>query len=309
MPVEVIHLTKEFGSQKAVNDVTFTAEDGQILGFLGPNGAGKSTTMKIATTFLPPSSGTIKVSGYDVQTNPLDVKKIIGYLPEHNPMYQDMYVHEYLGFIASLHKFKGNENRNRVTEIIDLTGLSLEQNKKIEALSRGYRQRVGLAQALIHNPEVLILDEPTTGLDPNQIIEIRKLIKDLSKDKTVILSTHIMQEVQALCDRVVIIDQGRIVADDEVDNLKNVRSDSVVVNLEFSSPVDIDDIKSLDEIVEIEVSGENRYRIKADKSVDIRSKLFQIASEKGWPLVGLNLEKDSLEKIFREVTGKEDKEL
>ncbi|MFC2125902.1 gliding motility-associated ABC transporter ATP-binding subunit GldA [Bacteroidota bacterium] len=306
MPVEVIHLTKEFGTQKAVNDITFTAEDGQILGFLGPNGAGKSTTMKIATTFLPPTSGTIQVAGYDVIKDPIEVKKLVGYLPEHNPMYQDMYVHEYLGFIASLHKLKGSESKKRVAEMIHLTGLAQEQNKKIEALSKGYRQRVGLAQTLIHDPKVLILDEPTTGLDPNQIIEIRKLIRDLSKNKTVILSTHIMQEVQALCDQVVIIDQGRIVADDSVENLKNVKSDHVVVNLEFSSPVEIDNIQNIEGVIGVEVSEENNYRIFADKSIDIRSRLFQLASEKGWPLVGLTLVEDSMEQVFRELTRKEE---
>jgi len=305
MSVEVIHLKKKFGSQHAVDDISFTANDGQILGFLGPNGAGKSTTMKIATTFLPPTSGTVRIAGIDVTTHAIEAKRIIGYLPENNPLYEDMYVHEYLGFIASLHQLAGAEKKNRVEEMINLTGLSLEQNKKIEELSKGYRQRVGLAQALIHDPDVLILDEPTTGLDPNQIVEIRKLIRNISSDKTVILSTHIMQEVQALCDHVVIIDQGKIVADDKVENLKTLKSDKVVVQVEFSTAIDIDSVKNLDCVLKVQDTGNNKFRIFADKSIDIRTRLFQLASENEWPLVGLNLEEDSMEEVFHRLTGKE----
>src|SRR6478735_7768220 len=203
MSVIVSNLTKTYGTQNAIDSISFQAGKGEILGFLGPNGAGKSTTMKIATCYIPPTSGVVTVAGYDVVESPLGVRKNVGYLPEHNPLYLDMYVHEYLEFIGSLHSIKGSKLKGRVQEMVEMTGLTLEQNKKLGALSKGYRQRVGLAQAMIHEPQVLILDEPTTGLDPNQILEIRSLIKNIGKEKTVLFSTHIMQEVQALCDRVV----------------------------------------------------------------------------------------------------------
>ena len=203
-----------------MDDVSFTVEQGQILGFLGPNGAGKSTTMKIATCYLPPSAGTILVNGHDVVQDPMAVRRMVGYLPEHNPLYLDMYVHEYLHFVASVYGLKSRLAKARVQEMVELCGLILEQGKKIGALSKGYRQRVGLAQALVHDPQVLILDEPTTGLDPNQIVEIRTLIKHIGQNKTVIFSTHIMQEVAAICDRVVIINRGRLVADSDVSALQ-----------------------------------------------------------------------------------------
>ena len=219
MSLQIKNLTKIYGLQKALNDISFTVNEGEIVGFLGPNGAGKSSTMKIATCYLPPTSGQVSVGGFDVVEQPMKVKQITGYLPEHNPLYLDLYVHEYLLFIGGLYGLNKQKLKARVGEMIELCGLTLEQNKKIEALSKGYRQRVGLAQALIHDPKVLILDEPTSGLDPNQLVEIRKLIKDISQNKTVIFSTHIMQEVQALCDRVVVINKGEIVADDSLDNL------------------------------------------------------------------------------------------
>ena len=209
--VEIEHLTKTYGTQNAVDNISFTAGKGEIVGFLGPNGAGKSTTMKIATGYLPPTAGTVRVAGHDVLTESLAVRRLVGYLPEHNPLYLDMYVHEYLEFIGSVHGLRGAGLRNRVAELVRRVGLSREQNKQIGALSKGYRQRVGLAQALIHNPDVLILDEPTTGLDPNQILEIRQLIREVSEDKTVIFSTHILPEVTALCSRVLIISRGRLV--------------------------------------------------------------------------------------------------
>src|SRR6186713_1152381 len=216
MSLQIHHLTKMYGPQKAVHDVSFEISKGEIVGFLGPNGAGKSTTMKIATGYLPPSEGTVVVDGLDVSNQSLQVRKVTGYLPEHNPLYLDMYVHEYLHFVGRVYDVASNRLKVRIPEIIELCGLSREQNKKIEQLSKGYRQRVGIAQALIHDPSVLILDEPTSGLDPNQILEIRKLIKDISANKTVIFSTHILQEVQALCDRVIVINLGEIVADDTV---------------------------------------------------------------------------------------------
>ncbi len=219
MSIIVKNLTKVYGKQKALNDVSLSIEDGEIVGLLGPNGAGKSTMMKILTCFIPPTSGDVKVCGYDIFDNPMDVRRSIGYLPEQNPLYYDMYVREFLLFVAGIHRIEKKLRRERVEEIIELTGLSKEVNKKIAALSKGYKQRVGIAQALIHEPEVLILDEPTTGLDPNQLVEIRTLIKEVGKTKTVLLSTHIMQEVEAVCSRVVIINNGRLVADDETKHL------------------------------------------------------------------------------------------
>ncbi|MFN8354789.1 MAG: gliding motility-associated ABC transporter ATP-binding subunit GldA [Spirosomataceae bacterium] len=220
MSIHVQQLTKIYGEQKAVNDISFEVKPGEIVGFLGPNGAGKSTTMKIATCYIPATSGTVSVCGYDVQKQPMEVRRSIGYLPEHNPLYLDMYVKEFLEFVGSLYKLSGKTLRSRISEVIDLVGLSLEQKKKIGQLSKGYRQRVGLAQALIHNPPVLILDEPTTGLDPNQLVEIRQVIRNIGKEKTVIFSTHIMQEVEAICDRVVIINRGNLVADGSLQTLK-----------------------------------------------------------------------------------------
>lgn len=301
MSVEVVNLTKIFNQQKAVNDITFSVRKGEILGFLGPNGAGKSTTMKMATTYLPPTSGSVLINGIDVLKDPLSVRKIIGYLPEHNPLYLDMYIKEYLEFVASLHGIKGKSLKSKIRDIIAMTGLELEKRKKIGQLSKGYRQRVGLAQAMIHDPEVLILDEPTSGLDPNQIIEIRALIKDFSKQKTVIFSTHIMQEVQAMCDRVVIIDQGEIVADDKVENLKGKPSNQQVVTVEFEVSPDIDIFKKIKGIQNLELEG-NKVKIFVDPDMDIRSDIFKLATEKNLSLIGLHKEDASLENIFQQLT-------
>jgi ABC-2 type transport system ATP-binding protein len=220
MSIKVQNLSKVYGSQKAVNDISFEVQKGEIVGFLGPNGAGKSTTMKIATGYIQATSGSIEVCGFDVQESPMKVRQNIGYLPEHNPLYLDMYVKEFLEFIGGIYGIKGQKIKTRISEVIDLVGLDLEQKKKIGQLSKGYRQRVGLAQALIHDPQVLILDEPTTGLDPNQLTEIRSVIKNIGKEKTVIFSTHIMQEVEAICDRVIIINHGNIVADSSLADLQ-----------------------------------------------------------------------------------------
>lgn len=301
MSVEVVNLTKIFNQQKAVNDITFSVRKGEILGFLGPNGAGKSTTMKMATTYLPPTSGSVFINGKDVLKDPLSVRKIIGYLPEHNPLYLDMYIKEYLEFAASLHGIKGKSLKSKIQDIIAMTGLELEKRKKIGQLSKGYRQRVGLAQAMIHDPEVLILDEPTSGLDPNQIIEIRELIKDFSKQKTVIFSTHIMQEVQAMCDRVVIIDRGRIVADDKVENLKGKPSNQQVVTVEFEVAPDIDIFKNIKGIRNLEPEG-NKVKIFVEPDMDIRSDIFKLATEKDLSLIGLHKEDASLENIFQQLT-------
>jgi ABC-2 type transport system ATP-binding protein len=302
MSLHINNLTKIFGQQKAVQNVSFTVEEGEIVGFLGPNGAGKSTTMKIATSFLPPTSGEIRICGLDVTTRPLDVKRITGYLPEHNPLYLDLYVHEYLHFIGGLYGLSGSTLKKRTGEIIEHCGLTLEQNKKIEALSKGYRQRVGLAQALIHDPKVLILDEPTTGLDPNQIVEIRKLIKTISRNKTVIFSTHIMQEVQALCDRVVVINKGVIVADDTLENVLQNNKNSTAVVVEFEGEVSVDDLLRLNGVQDVVVLGQGRYKVIANGNVDLRPALFRFAADKNLSLLGLKQEERSLEGIFNALT-------
>lgn len=303
MSISVQHLTKKFGTQKAIDNISFEAKPGEVLGFLGPNGAGKTTTMKIATTYMPPTSGSVIVGGYDIRDNPLEIRKIVGYLPEHNPLYYDMYVREFLGFIASLFQINKKSRLEKIDEMISLTGLTNEINKKIGQLSKGYKQRVGLAQAMIHDPEILILDEPTSGLDPNQILEIRTLIKRLSKNKTVIFSTHIMQEVQALCDRVVIINQGEIVADDLVENLSKHTSNQQVVIAEFESRPDKTYFSKLDGVQNM-IIEENRIKIYADADSDIRSSIFKIASDNQLPLVGLSKEEQSLEDIFHQLTLK-----
>lgn len=302
MSLEVIGLTKQYGAQKAVDDISFEVKEGEILGFLGPNGAGKSTTMKIATCFLPPTAGTVKVNGLDVQEHPLAVRKMTGYLPEHNPLYLEMYVHEYLRFIGSLHGLNGKSLRSRVMEVVRLCGLEREQNKRIQALSKGYRQRVGLAQALVHDPKVLILDEPTTGLDPNQILEIRQVIKDISTHKTVVFSTHIMQEVQALCKRVVIINRGKIVADSPVELLRERSGEGRMIMVEFEKAIDTSLLQSIEGIRQIEQPGENRYILYADNDRQLRSRIFRVAADNDLPLIGLRQEESSLESIFQELT-------
>jgi len=302
LSVEVKNLTKVFGIQHAVDNISFTVEQGQILGFLGPNGAGKSTTMKIATCYLPPSAGTILVNGHDVVQEPLAARRAVGYLPEHNPLYLDMYVHEYLQFTASVFGLKGKAARVRVQEMVDLCGLTLEQGKKIGALSKGYRQRVGLAQALVHDPPVLILDEPTTGLDPNQIVEIRALIKRVGQNKTVIFSTHIMQEVTAICDRVVIINRGKLVANSDVASLQAGERNEKVTLVEFEQPVEAEALLSIPGVLQVYLAQGYTYRVTSGRDADIRSSVFRIAAERNWPLLGLRQEENSLEKVFQELT-------
>jgi ABC-2 type transport system ATP-binding protein len=304
LSVTVTNLIKIYGSQNAVDDITFEAGKGQIVGFLGPNGAGKSTTMKISTCYIPPTSGTVKVCGYDVVESPIEVRMNIGYLPEHNPLYLDMYVHEFLLFIASLHQLK--KKNKRVKEMVDMCGLVVEQNKKIGSLSKGYRQRVGLAQALIHDPKVLILDEPTTGLDPNQILEIRNLIRNVGKEKTVIFSTHIMQEVQALCERVIIINKGKIVANGSVDELKNLTASSKVIIAEFDKDIDTMIISSIEGVTEVKNTGTGKYEIRSREDRDVRGDIFKAASEKNLNLLGLKVEESSLENIFQKLTKNKD---
>jgi ABC-2 type transport system ATP-binding protein len=303
MSVHVKDLVKQYGKQQAVAGISFEAKAGEILGFLGPNGAGKSTTMKIVTGYLPPSSGKATVCGIDVEDDPIAAKQKVGYLPEHNPLYTDMYVHEYLEFSGSFFGLNGKTLKDRAAEMVSLTGLTREQNKKIGALSKGYRQRVGLATALMHNPEVLILDEPTTGLDPNQIVEIRQLIKNIGKEKTVILSTHIMQEVQAICDRVVIINLGKIVADAPIEELKKQAGTALTFVVEFELAMSTEVLIKLNGVLEVTSLSASSFRLKTAADTDIRAAIFQLAQQLNNPLIGLSKEEYNLEKIFRELTG------
>ena len=298
--IEVNNLIKEFGTQKAVNDISFTANKGQILGFLGPNGAGKSTTMKMITSYLPQSSGSIKVCGIDTTLSSLESRKKIGYLPENNPLYKDMYVTEFLEFVSKVHHIQ--EPKKRINDIVEITGLGKEKHKLIGSLSKGYKQRVGLAQALIHDPEVLILDEPTSGLDMNQLIDIRALIKNLGKDKTVIFSTHIMQEVNALCDRVVIINDGKIVANDSIDQLQNrIKGENLVKLVFLNNNFNENEFKSINEINKIEKNG-NELKIYSDDTRDVRPDLFSICAKNNWVIIEMNQEKLSVEYIFQKLT-------
>ncbi|MBK7427021.1 MAG: gliding motility-associated ABC transporter ATP-binding subunit GldA [Saprospiraceae bacterium] len=301
MSIEVTGLTKEYGVQKAVDNISFSAKKGQILGFLGPNGAGKSTTMKMITAYIPPTDGHIEVCGIDVVNDSLASAAKIGYLPENNPLYREMYVKEYLHFIAGLHKLK--DSSAKVADMINRTGLQSEQHKKIEQLSKGYRQRVGLAQAMIHDPEVLILDEPTSGLDPNQLVEIRALIKNLGKEKTVVLSTHIMQEVQALCDRVIIINKGKIVADDPIENLQDRISGDIVVNVTFNKKVNEQSLYKISGVRKVRDSANaHSYQISSSQQEDIRLFLFQFAVDQQLVILEMTREQISVEHIFQQLT-------
>ncbi len=302
MSVKINNLLKVYGSQRAVDGLTFTAEKGAILGFLGPNGAGKSTTMKIATGYLSPTAGSIQVDGIDIEENPLEAQRIIGYLPEHNPLYLDLYVREFLEFSGRLNKVGGSTLRKSVDEKIEMCGLVPERHKKIGQLSKGYRQRVGLAQALLHDPAVLILDEPTSGLDPNQILEIRKLIKEVSQDKTVIFSTHIMQEVQALCDRVVLINKGKKIADKSIAEFSKGLGSDQSLRVEFKERIDAQLLESLDSVLSVEVAEDMTYLVKVEDSDAARSDVFRLAAEHNLPLVGLQEEKGSLEEVFQSLT-------
>ncbi|WP_461632361.1 gliding motility-associated ABC transporter ATP-binding subunit GldA [Labilibaculum euxinus] len=298
MSVKVQEVSKLYGKQKALDNLSFEIIQGEIVGFLGPNGAGKSTMMKIITGYIPQTSGLVEVNGLDVSMDSLEIRRQIGYLPEHNPLYLEMYVKEYLGHVASIYKL-GKSKARRIAEMIDLTGLGTEQNKKIVALSKGYRQRVGIAQALIHDPKVLILDEPTTGLDPNQLLEIRKLIIDIGREKTVMLSTHIMQEVEACCQRVLIVNKGKLVADRNIDFLASAKS-SHVVEVEFASEVSSDLLQEICGVNEIEVLGENRYCFVSLR--DIRKDVFQFAVSKSLVILEMKTRSENLEDIFHELT-------
>jgi ABC-2 type transport system ATP-binding protein len=301
MSIEVTNITKIYGNQKALNNVSFKIGKAEIVGFLGPNGAGKSTMMKILTTYINANQGTASVNNYDVESNKTDVQKSVGYLAEHNPLYLDMYVKEYLAFNARIY----NVSKNRIDEVIELTGLTPESHKKIEQLSKGYRQRVGLANALLHDPKVLILDEPTTGLDPNQLIDIRNLIKNLGEEKTVFLSTHIMQEVEAICDRVIIINKGEIVADKKLEDLRNTQEQIVVV--EFDYRVEDAFLLKLPNVKSVNNTHGFVYEITFSTTKDMRSFVFDFAHDNKLKILQLNQKNVSLESLFRELTTSSEK--
>ncbi|MCZ4695518.1 gliding motility-associated ABC transporter ATP-binding subunit GldA [Ancylomarina euxinus] len=298
MSIQVKEVSKFYGKQKALDSLSFEISDAEVVGFLGPNGAGKSTMMKIITGFLPQSSGDVFVNGLNVMEHSLEIRKQIGYLPEHNPLYLDLYVKEYLEYVAGIYKL-GKKKKQRVNEMIELTGLGLEQKKKIGALSKGYRQRVGLAQALIHDPKVLILDEPTTGLDPNQLIEVRQLIQDIGKEKTVMLSTHIMQEVEAICERVLIINKGRLVADQASNNIHSIK-ESHMLDLQFTSAVPQAFFQSITGITHVEALANHRYQVSA--KTDVREQIFQMAVSNNLVLIEMKSQERSLETLFQELT-------
>ena len=300
MSIKVQNISKLYGKQKALNDISFEVKSGEIVGFLGPNGAGKSTTMKILTCFIPQTSGTASVCGFDVGESSLEVRKNVGYLAESNPLYYDMFVKEYLGFVAELHGLKNADAR--VKEIISRTGLEVEQKKKIGALSKGYKQRVGLAQALIHDPKVLILDEPTSGLDPIQLVEIRNVIKEIGKEKTVMLSTHIMQEVEAMCDRVIIINKGEIVADKPTQEMKETKGSRQLITVEFDKVTSKSALMGIKGISEANNIKGNTWQLSTSSPTDIRGDIFQFAVQNQLAVLTLQKEEQNLEDVFRELT-------
>lgn len=298
MSIVVEKLTKVYGAQKALNEISFDVKPGDVLGFLGPNGAGKSTTMKILTCYIPQTSGVATVCGFDVIKNPIEVRRQIGYLPELNPLYTDMYVREYLLFSAEVQGL-GKVANQRVEEMIERVGLTVERKKKIGQLSKGYKQRVGLAQAMLHNPKVLILDEPTSGLDPNQVGEMRDLIKEIGKDKTVLLSTHIMQEVEAMCNRVVIINKGKIVANDRIEKLQQHLSADILVTVEFKNEIKESQIRAIEGVMAVKQKGK-KYQVRSKH--DVREQLSQLAASQNWVLLSMQVEEESLENVFQQLT-------
>jgi ABC-2 type transport system ATP-binding protein len=302
MSIKVRDITKLYGEQKALDKVSFEVHTGEIVGFLGPNGAGKSTLMKIITGYISPSSGKAWINDIDVEENSIEVRKKIGYLPENNPLYPEMYVKEYLDYIASIYKL-GKASKERIKSMISMTGLADEQHKKIGALSKGYRQRVGLAQALLHDPEVLILDEPTSGLDPNQIVEIRKLISEAGREKTVLLSTHIMQEVEAVCDRIIIIDKGKIKADDSKKDIYS-RTDkkTSTILVEFDVDVQAEILKAVKGASDVRWLEGKTYLVEAPHYEDIRPAIFRFAVDNGLTVLSMQLKEQSLEEVFRSLT-------
>ncbi len=300
MSIEVNKLTKIYGDQKAVDNISFKVQKGEIVGFLGPNGAGKSTTMKMITGYLEPDDGEAIVSGIPVSTSPIETKRRIGYLPEANALYYDMYVREYLKFIAEIHHVK--DARNRIEEMIKLTGLTVESNKKTGQLSKGYKQRVGLAAALIHDPEVLILDEPTSGLDPNQIMEIREVIRMQGKNKTVLFSSHILQEVEAICDRVIIINKGKIVADDQLRNLQQLNQHNHIVIVRFSEAVDQYLLENIRDVESIQNPEPGLYKLSTQNPDTVKKQLLELSLKHGFNIISLQSESQRLEEVFRSLT-------
>lgn len=304
MSIIVNNLSKTYSDQKAVDSISFEVKKGEILGFLGPNGAGKSTTMKMLTCYIPPTSGNATVCGFDITQQSLDVRQKIGYLPENNPLYYDMYVKEFLEFALKVNGQKSMVNSNQaIKNAIDLVGLEVEQHKKIGQLSKGYKQRVGLAQALIHDPEILILDEPTSGLDPNQLADIRHLIKELGKEKTILFSTHIMQEVEAVCDNVVIINKGKIVANDKTSNLQTRLAGEVLIEVEFENMVSETELNKIENIHAIEKISETNFILHGKESTQLRKNIFAFAVSKNNALLTLKQETRSLEDIFQQLTN------
>lgn len=302
MSIQVKQLNKFYGEQKAVNNISFTINSGEVVGFLGPNGAGKSTTMKIITGYLHPDSGQAIVSGTDVTTDPINAKKKIGYLPESNPLYYDMYVREYLEFVADIHKVSNRQQR--ISEVIELVGLTPEQRKKAAQLSKGYKQRLGLAAALIHDPEVLILDEPTTGLDPNQIIEIREVIRRLGESKTILFSSHILQEVEAICDRVIIINKGNLIVDEKLSVLQSGADKQSFVLVEFKESADPAQLSALNYVTGIEQTGNTSYQLATSNPEALKRQLLEHSLSHNLNIVSLQTGERSLEEIFRQLTGK-----
>lgn len=303
MSVVVQGVTKMYGEQKALDDVSFEVKTGEIVAFLGPNGAGKSTMMKIITGFIPATSGSVFVNGTDISAEDPETKRCIGYLPENNPLYPEMYVREYLGFVSSLYR-TGGSARKQIDDIIRITGLTPEQKKKIGSLSKGYRQRVGLAQALIHNPDVLILDEPTSGLDPNQIVEIRNLIRDAGRNKTILLSTHIMQEVEAICDRILIIDKGVIVADELKSNIHSImKRQKQIILIEFDKHADELGLTGITNVKSVHRIKDTLWKVEAEGEEDIRPALFNYAVNNNLKVLSLQKEESNLEEVFRHLTG------
>ena len=298
MSIKVKKLSKLYGTQKALTEVSFEINKGEIVGFLGPNGAGKSTLMKILSGYIPQTNGDAKICNLDINENSIETRSRIGYLPEHNPLYLDMYVKEYLEFVADIYKV----NHKYIDEMIKKTGLIKEQHKLIGSLSKGYRQRVGLAQALIHNPEVLILDEPTTGLDPNQLIEIRSLIKEVGREKTVLLSTHIMQEVEAICDRVIIINKGQIVANKTIVELQKSKGNRKLITVEFDKKAEKKELMKIGNVLEARELKGNKYQIFSDSKFDLRPALFEFAVNNKLTVLQMNMEEQKLESIFQELT-------
>jgi ABC-2 type transport system ATP-binding protein len=304
MSIQVTGITKSYGTQLAVNNVSFSVRTGEVVGFIGPNGAGKSTTMKIITGTLPPDEGMVTINDLSTLEHQRAIRRLIGYLPEHNPLYLEMYVREYLQYVAGLYLIRGKNARERIVRVIEMAGLSPEMHKKIGALSKGYRQRVGLAQALIHDPEILILDEPTTGLDPNQLMEIRNLIAGIGKEKTVLLSTHILQEVEAICDRVLIINRGEIVADEMAETLKEKgEHQTQTIHVELEASADPQLWGKLLFINHVKSIGENQYLLETPEMRDVRADIFNFAVSQGLTILSLSLKKKSLEEVFREITS------